>query len=174
MPPRVGSPPTSTSPSADASARTAISPCRWVAIAMPTWRHCCPRSPGTSHSRVPWMRSMWEVAPRPRFPRPGQAPARAGAALDLCRRIFPSVNADLIFGTPGDGGWQASVGGVLRTGIDHLSVYALTVERGTALSRAVASGAPAPDPDDQADAYLLAQAAAEAAGLGRHETSNYP
>jgi len=103
----------------------------------------------------------------------GHDPARAVAALDLCRRIFPSVNADLIFGTPGDGGWQASVGGVLRTGIDHLSVYALTVERGTALSRAVASGAPAPDPDDQADAYLLAQAAAEAAGLVRYETSNY-
>jgi oxygen-independent coproporphyrinogen-3 oxidase len=83
------------------------------------------------------------------------------------------VNADLIFGTPGDAGWDDSVAGVLAAGVDHLSVYALTVERGTALSRAVAAGAPAPDPDEQADAYLSAQAAAESAGLVRYETSNY-
>lgn len=103
----------------------------------------------------------------------GHDPAQAVAALEISRETFASVNADLIFGTPGDGGWEASVSGVLHTGIDHLSVYALTVERGTALSRAVAAGAPAPDPDDQADAYLLAQAAAESAGLVRYETSNY-
>ncbi|MBI5156656.1 MAG: radical SAM family heme chaperone HemW [Acidimicrobiia bacterium] len=100
-------------------------------------------------------------------------PDQAVAALAACRQAFPTVNADLIFGTPGDAGWESSVRGVLDSGIDHLSVYALTVERGTALSRAVASGAPAPDPDDQADAYLLAQSVAEAAGLVRYETSNY-
>ena len=103
----------------------------------------------------------------------GHGPAEARAALEVCRRVFPSLNADLIFGTPGDEGWEASVQGVLSTGVDHLSVYALTVERGTALSRAVASGSPAPDPDDQADAYLLAQSMAEGAGLVRYETSNY-
>jgi oxygen-independent coproporphyrinogen-3 oxidase len=103
----------------------------------------------------------------------GHDPAAARAALGTAREAFPSVNADLIFGTPGDGGWAESVAGVLEAGIDHLSVYALTVERGTALSRAVAAGAPAPDPDVQADAYLLAQAAAEVAGLVRYETSNY-
>jgi oxygen-independent coproporphyrinogen-3 oxidase len=103
----------------------------------------------------------------------GHDPAMARAALATARAAFPSVNADLIFGTPGDTGWAASVSGVLDAGVDHLSVYALTVERGTALSRAVAAGAPAPDPDEQADAYLLAEAAAEAAGLVRYETSNY-
>ena len=103
----------------------------------------------------------------------GHDPATARAALAAVRDAFPSVNADLIFGTPGDGGWAESVAGVLAAGVDHLSVYALTVERGTALSRAVAAGAPAPDPDVQADAYLLAEAAAEAAGLVRYETSNY-
>lgn len=100
-------------------------------------------------------------------------PDEARRALEVARTEFASVNADLIFGTPGDRGWLASVEGVLAAGIDHLSVYALTVERGTALSRAVAAGAAAPDPDLQADAYLAAGAAAEAAGLIRYETSNY-
>ena len=103
----------------------------------------------------------------------GHDPSTAAVALAVAREGFPSVNADLIFGTPGDGGWAASLARVLDAGVDHLSVYALTVERGTALSRAVAAGAPAPDPDVQADAYLLAEEAADAAGLVRYETSNY-
>jgi len=100
-------------------------------------------------------------------------PEEAVAALGVARRIFPSVNADLIFGTPGDATWIESVRGVLASDVDHLSVYALTVERGTALSRAVAAGAAAPDPDEQADCYQAATAAAEAAGLVRYETSNF-
>ncbi len=99
--------------------------------------------------------------------------AMAREALGMARDTFASVNADLIFGTPGDTGWEQSVAGVLGAGIDHLSVYALTVERGTPLGRAVAAGAPAPDPDVAADAYIVAEAAADAAGLVRYETSNY-
>ncbi|HEX5630965.1 MAG TPA: radical SAM family heme chaperone HemW [Acidimicrobiia bacterium] len=103
----------------------------------------------------------------------GHDAATARSALQTARDAFPSVNADLIFGTPGDDGWDESVAGVLAAGVDHLSVYALTVERGTALSRAVAAGAPAPDPDVQAEAYLVAESATTAAGLVRYETSNY-
>jgi oxygen-independent coproporphyrinogen-3 oxidase len=95
-------------------------------------------------------------------------PEQADAALAAARSVFRSVNADLIFGTVGG----RSVAGVRATGSITL-LYALTMARGTALSRAVAAGAPAPDPDVQADAYLLAEAAAEAAGLVRYETSNY-
>jgi oxygen-independent coproporphyrinogen-3 oxidase len=61
----------------------------------------------------------------------------------------------------------------LDSGVQHLSAYALTVERGTALSRAVAAGAAAPDPDVQADAYDHLEAAAPAAGLVRYEVSNW-
>lgn len=102
-------------------------------------------------------------------------PEEGRAALRDARDAFPSVNADLIFGTPGetDAGWQRSLEGVLDTGIDHLSTYALTVERGTALSKAVLAGAPAPDPDTQADRYLAAITAAEDAGLVHYETSNF-
>lgn len=103
----------------------------------------------------------------------GHDAAVARAAMDVARRAFGSVNVDLIFGTPGDTGWRSSLRGAIAAGVDHLSVYALTVERGTALSRAVVSGAPAPDPDAQADAYEEAAELAASAGLIRYETSNY-
>jgi putative oxygen-independent coproporphyrinogen III oxidase len=88
---------------------------------------------------------------------------------------FASVNLDLICGTPGESAfsWRASVERALATGCDHLSVYALTVEHGTALSRAVAAGAPAPDPDHQALLWEEAARLAAAAGLVRYETSNF-
>jgi putative oxygen-independent coproporphyrinogen III oxidase len=100
---------------------------------------------------------------------------QADRAIATARAHFGSVNVDLIFGTPGESpsSWMASVRRALDGGIDHLSTYALTVERGTPLGRAVAAGAPAPDPDDQADKYLAAADAARLAGLVRYETSNF-
>jgi len=56
---------------------------------------------------------------------------------------------------------------------DHLSCYALTVEPGTALGREVRVGAAAPDPDEQADRYELADALAMASGYQRYEVSNW-
>ncbi|NQV06455.1 radical SAM family heme chaperone HemW [bacterium] len=98
----------------------------------------------------------------------------AGSAVSAARDAGLSVNVDLIFGTPGESvvSWERSVAGALDSGIDHLSIYALTVERGTPLSRSIASGAPAPDADDQADKWESAVAAATDAGLIRYETSN--
>jgi len=103
-------------------------------------------------------------------------PEEATRAVAAARRAgFRSVGLDLIYGTPGESraSWEASVSRALEAGIDHLSVYALTVERGTALSRAVAAGAPAPDPDRQADRYEEAARLAGEAGMVRYETSNF-
>jgi oxygen-independent coproporphyrinogen-3 oxidase len=104
--------------------------------------------------------------------RPGQVEEAVAAARAAG---FSSVNLDLIFGCPGESAasWRASVERALATGIDHLSVYALTVEHGTALWRAVAAGAPAPDPDHQAALWEEADGLAAAAGLVRYETSNF-
>jgi len=103
-------------------------------------------------------------------------PDEAEAAVTAARRAgFASVNVDLIFGTPGESeaSWRRSVARALEAGADHLSTYALTVERGTALSRAVTAGAPAPDPDRQAARYQEAAQIAGRAGLARYETSNF-
>ena len=88
---------------------------------------------------------------------------------------FVSVSLDLIFGAPVEtlASWSATVDSAVKLAPDHVSTYALTVEGGTALSRLVAAGAAAPDPDDQADKYELAQSRLVAAGLDHYEVSNY-
>lgn len=99
----------------------------------------------------------------------------AEAAVAIARGTMSSVNLDLIFGSPGESldSWAATLDTALRLGTHHLSCYALSVERGTDLSRRVATGAPAPDPDDQADKYELVEAGATAVGLVRYEVSNW-
>ena len=103
-------------------------------------------------------------------------PGQAEAAVVSARRAgFRSVGIDLIYGTPGEGldRWVATVRRALALDVDHLSAYALTVERGTELSRSILAGAPAPDPDHQADAYEAVSELAAAAGLVRYEVSNW-
>ncbi len=91
------------------------------------------------------------------------------------RAGFASVSLDLMFGAPLEtpASWSATVDAALKLEPDHVSTYALTVERGTALSRLVSAGAAAPDPDDQADKYELAQKRLVAAGFDHYEVSNY-
>ncbi|NOY57081.1 MAG: radical SAM family heme chaperone HemW [Actinobacteria bacterium] len=103
------------------------------------------------------------------------SPERAETAVGAARLTGFSVNVDLIFGTPGERktDWIAGVARTFSLAPDHVSAYALTIERGTALGRAVAAGAPAPDEDLQADDYEALEKAARAAGLVRYEVSNY-
>jgi len=103
-------------------------------------------------------------------------PEQAKDALNAARSAgFATINVDLIYGTPeeSDASWRDSVDSVLDLEPEHLSAYALTVEGGTGLSRAVLAGAPAPDPDQQADRFEYVAAAADAAGLIRYEVSNW-
>lgn len=88
---------------------------------------------------------------------------------------FGNVSVDLIYGTPceSDGSWRATLDRVVALETDHVSCYALTVEGGTPLGRAVRAGAPAPDADTQADRYELADEVLTAAGLHRYEVSNW-
>jgi putative oxygen-independent coproporphyrinogen III oxidase len=88
---------------------------------------------------------------------------------------FASISLDLIFGTPGEtlSSWGETLARGAATGADHVSTYALTVEPPTALGRAVRAGAPAPDPDDQADKWELAAERLGDAGLVRYEVSNH-
>jgi putative oxygen-independent coproporphyrinogen III oxidase len=103
---------------------------------------------------------------------PGDASAAVAAAQEAGIR---SVNVDLIFGSPVESleSWHSTVARTLELAPDHVSAYALTVEKGTALSRAVQTGAPAPDGDDQADKYEAFADAAANAGLERYEISNW-
>ncbi|MHB1535751.1 MAG: radical SAM family heme chaperone HemW [Acidimicrobiales bacterium] len=83
-------------------------------------------------------------------------------------------SVDLIFGAAGETleEWRRSLDAVL--GLDpapvHVSAYALTVEPGTPLAAVPARH---PDPDDQADKYLLADEVLGDAGLVWYEISNW-
>jgi oxygen-independent coproporphyrinogen-3 oxidase len=88
---------------------------------------------------------------------------------------FGNVSVDLIFGSPveRDGSWAATLGRAIALQPDHVSCYALTVEPGTPLYRAVKQGGAAPDPDTQADRYEMADRILTGAGLARYEVSNW-
>lgn len=103
------------------------------------------------------------------------APDVVSAVRTARREGFPSISVDLIFGTPGEtiDSWRATLEAAIDLDVDHVSCYALTVEKGTPLSRAVAQGAAAPDPDLQADQYELASESLAAAGFVRYEVSNW-
>ena len=104
-------------------------------------------------------------------------PARVAQAVRWAREAgFDQVSLDLIYGTPGESleDWRRSLESALAHEPDHVSAYSLIVEDGTRLARQVRSGViPAPDDDDLADKYILADEALEAAGLGWYEVSNW-
>jgi putative oxygen-independent coproporphyrinogen III oxidase len=104
-------------------------------------------------------------------------PANVVRAVDAARAAgIRRVNLDLIYGTPGEtlADWRATIEGALALEPDHVSAYALTVEAGTPLGMAVAAGTkPAPDDDDQADKYVLADDLLTAAGHHWYEISNW-
>jgi oxygen-independent coproporphyrinogen-3 oxidase len=89
---------------------------------------------------------------------------------------FDTFNLDVIYGAPGESSddWRASLAAALDLGPPHVSAYALTVEPGTPLGRAVAAGtSPSPDDDDQATKYAIADELLTAAGLESYEVSNW-
>jgi len=103
--------------------------------------------------------------------------AEAADAFTAARAAgFANVNLDLIFGLNGQAlaGWRANVERALSLRPEHLSLYALTVEDGTALASAISRGLqPDPDPDLQADMYELARDLAAQAGYLQYEISNW-
>jgi oxygen-independent coproporphyrinogen-3 oxidase len=104
-------------------------------------------------------------------------PDRVPQAVAWARQAgFEQVSLDLIYGTPGESvaDWRTSVEAALSCAPDHVSAYSLIVEDGTALARQVRSGVvPAPDEDDLAEKYLLADDLLTAAGLDWYEVSNW-
>ncbi len=99
----------------------------------------------------------------------------ARAVADARTAGIGEVNLDLIYGTPGESlaDWEASVRGAIALQPDHVSAYALTVEPGTPLGAQVRAGAAAPDDDDQADKYELADDLLGEAGYDWYEISNW-
>jgi oxygen-independent coproporphyrinogen-3 oxidase len=98
-------------------------------------------------------------------------------SIDAARAAgIERVNVDLIYGTPGESiaDWEATLDAALELEPEHVSAYALTVEPGTPLGARVRDGeSPAPDDDDQATKYELADARLAAEGFDWYEISNW-
>ncbi|MDQ4107950.1 MAG: radical SAM family heme chaperone HemW, partial [Actinomycetota bacterium] len=89
---------------------------------------------------------------------------------------YDNVNLDLIYGAAGEGleSWERTLEEAIGLSPEHVSAYALTIEPATAFGAAVASGRmPAPDDDDQATKYALAEDVLGRAGLANYEISNW-
>jgi len=102
--------------------------------------------------------------------------AEARAALGVARRQFVRVSFDLIYARPGQSvaGWRAELEAALGLAGDHISIYQLTIEPGTAFEGAVARGDfTMPTERTQAALFEATQARLEAAGMPAYEISNH-
>jgi oxygen-independent coproporphyrinogen-3 oxidase len=103
-------------------------------------------------------------------------PANVARAVGAAKAAGLDVSLDLIYGTPGESlaDWQMSLDAAVDLAPDHVSAYALVVEEGTKLGGQVRRGqVPAPEDDDEAAKYELADQALTAAGYGWYEVSNW-
>lgn len=97
-------------------------------------------------------------------------------ALELARTTFDRFSFDLITARPQQSvaAWRAELGRALELAGDHLSLYQLTIEEGTAFYPMHARGDFAiPDEDLAADLYEATQEIMNAAGMPAYEVSNH-
>ena len=103
--------------------------------------------------------------------------SEALAAYDIARSTFQRVSFDLIYARQDQSlkSWKAELRRALRLDADHLSLYQLTIEAGTAFGDRFAKGKlrGLPDEDLGADLYLATQEICEDAGLPAYEISNH-
>jgi oxygen-independent coproporphyrinogen-3 oxidase len=98
-----------------------------------------------------------------------------GAFREARAAGFTNINLDLMFGLSGQTleMFQESLEKTLALSPDHLSLYALQVEPGTPLAKAVVEGLPLPSDDLVADEYAYAQKTLSVGGYDQYEVSNF-
>lgn len=97
-------------------------------------------------------------------------------ALEIAGDLFPRFSFDLIYARPGQTpeSWRAELERALSLAGDHLSMYQLTIEDGTAFAPAYARGEfELPPEDAQADMFEITRDLTAAAGLPAYEVSNH-
>ncbi len=98
------------------------------------------------------------------------------AAIALARETFPRLSFDLIYARPGQTRetWERELRAAIAHAADHLSLYQLTIEAGTAFARLYEKGTfTLPDDEAAAELYQLTGEICAEAGLSAYEVSNY-
>ncbi|HLI20322.1 MAG TPA: radical SAM family heme chaperone HemW [Stellaceae bacterium] len=100
----------------------------------------------------------------------------ARVAVALAAKLFPRFSFDLIYARPGQtlAAWRQELTSALAMAGDHLSLYQLTIEPGTAFATAFARGDfRLPDDETQGALYEVTQDMLAGAGLPAYEISNH-
>ncbi|MDF1802194.1 radical SAM family heme chaperone HemW [Thalassovita sp.] len=101
----------------------------------------------------------------------------ARKAFDVARNQFSRVSFDLIYARQNQtlDAWKSELREALAMAIDHLSLYQLTIEQGTAFGDRYNRGKlrGLPEDDLAADMYEVTQDLCAEAGLSAYEVSNY-
>lgn len=102
--------------------------------------------------------------------------AEALAALEIANAVFSRTSFDLIYARPGQtlAAWQAELEMALSLAQEHISLYQLTIEPGTAFHGLHARGAfDMPPEDTTADLFEFTQSRLESGGMPAYEISNH-
>ncbi|PWE33573.1 coproporphyrinogen III oxidase [Maritimibacter sp. 55A14] len=103
--------------------------------------------------------------------------AEARNAFAIARNVFDRVSFDLIYARQHQtrAAWRTELREAMAMAADHLSLYQLTIEPGTAFGRLANAGRldGLPDDDRAADMYADTQEICGAAGLPAYEISNH-
>jgi oxygen-independent coproporphyrinogen-3 oxidase len=103
--------------------------------------------------------------------------AEARAAFAVARGLFDRVSFDLIYARQDQTlcSWRQELAQALDMAVDHLSLYQLTIEEGTAFGARAAAGKLRGLPQEglAADMYELTQEFCAAAGMPGYEVSNH-
>lgn len=104
------------------------------------------------------------------------SPVQARHAISEAQKIFPRVSFDLIYARPQQdvASWRSELSEALAMASGHLSLYQLTIERGTPFfTRHERGEFSVPEQDLAADLYDVTQDLTAAAGLPAYEISNH-
>ncbi|WP_249777860.1 radical SAM family heme chaperone HemW [Pontivivens nitratireducens] len=98
-------------------------------------------------------------------------------AFEIARACFDRVSFDLIYARQGQdrASWKTELNQAISLGLDHLSLYQLTIEASTRFGELHARGALRGMPNDSiaSDMYFDTQDIMESAGLPAYEISNH-
>ncbi|HRF08140.1 MAG TPA: radical SAM family heme chaperone HemW [Xanthobacteraceae bacterium] len=102
--------------------------------------------------------------------------AEALAAVEVARENFPRISFDLIYARPDQSpdAWRAELTKALTFAPEHLSLYQLTIEPGTAFELLHRAGKlVTPDPDTARALWDVTQELCEARAMPAYEISNH-
>jgi len=106
----------------------------------------------------------------------GHDRAEAIAAIELSRKLFARTSFDLIYARPGQSlaVWRQELDEALSLAGEHLSLYQLTIEPGTAFyTRAAKGELDMPDEETAAALFEMTQERLAARGMPAYEISNH-